>query len=53
AAGLRDTDRRVTPGELLADFSWDRVAAADRLMVWDGERLTTRGDATLAVVAEP
>ncbi len=38
-AGLRPTDAPITPAELVADFSWQRVARTDRTLRWDGRRL--------------
>jgi glutamyl/glutaminyl-tRNA synthetase len=51
AAGLRDSQAPVTPGELLADFGWEGVATTDRLLEWDGERLEVGDSATLEVTA--
>lgn len=39
AAGLRDRPEPTTPSELLADFTWDRVATEDRVTLWDGQSL--------------
>jgi len=39
AAGLRDRPEPVTPRELLADFSWQRVTRDDRVMLWAGSEL--------------
>ncbi len=39
--GLRDTPSAVTQGQLLADFSWQRVGRADRVIAWDGRVLST------------
>jgi hypothetical protein len=44
AAGLRPTAEPVTPGELLVDFTWDRVRTDDVVLAWDGERLTLPDD---------
>lgn len=38
-AGLRDRPEPCTPTELLADFSWARVAREDVVVAWDGQRL--------------
>ena len=40
AAGLQGAPEPVRPGELLPDFDWSRVATRDRLLGWDGEKLT-------------
>ena len=42
ACGLRSLRAPVTPGELLGDFAWDRVATDDRVVRWDGEHLAWR-----------
>jgi glutamyl-tRNA synthetase/glutamyl-Q tRNA(Asp) synthetase len=39
AAGLRASDDPVTPRELLGEFAWDRVRAADRVLHWTGSEL--------------
>ena len=39
AAGLIETAVRMRPGELLADFDWQRVRDEDLLMHWTGESL--------------
>jgi glutamyl/glutaminyl-tRNA synthetase len=39
AAGLIETAARTTPGELLADFDWQRVRDEDLLMHWTGKSL--------------
>jgi glutamyl/glutaminyl-tRNA synthetase len=38
-AGLRADVGPVTPGELLADFAWDRVSREDVAVRWSGEAL--------------
>lgn len=42
AAGLTPTAEPVGWDELLAGFSWDRVAPDDRVVAWDGATLTCR-----------
>jgi glutamyl/glutaminyl-tRNA synthetase len=42
AAELRPTAEPVTPRELLADFAWPRVRAADRVLHWTGSILEVR-----------
>jgi glutamyl/glutaminyl-tRNA synthetase len=42
AAGLVDTPEPTTPAALLAAFSWKRVCEADRVLAWDGRRLSLR-----------
>jgi glutamyl-tRNA synthetase/glutamyl-Q tRNA(Asp) synthetase len=44
AAGLRAEHAPVTPGELLDDFDWQRVGERDRVLDWDGARLSLRPD---------
>ena len=39
-AGLTTSDS-ITPAELGAEFDWQRVVRADRVVVWDGRRLST------------
>jgi glutamyl-Q tRNA(Asp) synthetase len=39
AAGLIETAAPIRPTELLANFDWQRVREADRLMHWTGQRL--------------
>lgn len=39
AAGLLPSIQPTTPGELLANFSWDRVQNEDRIAHWTGEHL--------------
>jgi len=39
-AGLVEPGRSLTPAQLLADFSWQRVRHADCLLRWDGRQLT-------------
>jgi glutamyl/glutaminyl-tRNA synthetase len=39
AAGLRETADPNSPGELLADFAWDRVHREDVAVRWTGEAL--------------
>ena len=39
ACGLRSGDAPVTPAELLADFRWESVDTADRVMRWTGTDL--------------
>ena len=40
AAGLRPDAEPATPPQLLADFAWDRVGSADRLVRWQTASLT-------------
>jgi len=40
AAGLVDEPTPRTWESLLADFSWSRVGTSDRVVTWDGERLS-------------
>ncbi len=42
AAGLTEEPELLWPEELLASFSWERVAKIDRVMAWDGSRLHLR-----------
>lgn len=42
ACGLAPEPAPVSTDALLADFSWDRVRDADRVLEWDGARLTAR-----------
>jgi glutamyl/glutaminyl-tRNA synthetase len=39
AAGLRETPDPITPGALLAEFTWERVRDVDRPMHWTGDAL--------------
>jgi glutamyl-tRNA synthetase/glutamyl-Q tRNA(Asp) synthetase len=39
AAGLRASSDPVTPRELLGEFDWSRVRAADRVLHWTGSEL--------------
>jgi glutamyl/glutaminyl-tRNA synthetase len=39
AIGLLDAPRRVTPNELLPEFSWERVNPRDIISHWTGSRL--------------
>jgi glutamyl-tRNA synthetase/glutamyl-Q tRNA(Asp) synthetase len=43
AAGLRPEERPTSPAELLAGFSWDRVAEEDRVVRWAPPRLRLIG----------
>jgi glutamyl/glutaminyl-tRNA synthetase len=43
AAGLIETVARTRPGELLANFDWQRVRDGDLLMGWTGESLVIPG----------
>jgi glutamyl/glutaminyl-tRNA synthetase len=39
--GLQDSPDPVGMSQLVADFAWDRVARADRVVAWDGRVLTS------------
>mgnify|MGYP001812019130 CR=1 FL=1 len=43
AAGLRAEADPVEPAELVEEFDWSRVREEDRVVLWDGRRLTHRG----------
>ncbi len=40
AAGLVDSFAPITPRELLPGFDWGRVGQVDRVLDWDGQRLS-------------
>ena len=46
AAGLRDDARDATPADLLADFSWQRVARGDRVVRFEGGKLSLGAQAS-------
>jgi glutamyl-tRNA synthetase/glutamyl-Q tRNA(Asp) synthetase len=50
AAGLRPGPDPVTPADLLSEFAWQRVAHEDRVLDWDGQRLSL-GAATVRAPA--
>src|SRR5690606_25607773 len=39
AAGLQPDAAPLTPGALLPQFRWDRVASGDRVVTWTGDEL--------------
>lgn len=42
AAGLIDFAHPVAPEDLIATFAWDDVGVVDRVLEWDGQRLSLR-----------
>jgi glutamyl-Q tRNA(Asp) synthetase len=42
AAGLVDRSAPITPQELLSGFDWSGVGEVDRVLDWDGKRLSLR-----------